>query len=223
MFMKKALKFNLPLRREKQNFLHVSKKKGMDSQKGFTLMEVIVTLVLVGILAALGGMGIVQAVKGYVTVRENSATSQKAQMAMARITREIVELNNISASTVSSTVLPITNISQIDKVTGSIVGDRVIEFDAANKTVRINNDTLIDGVSNLTFTYYSDNATWTYGSYVNLLSAVGVNMTLTNPSMTFQTVVAPRNNGNMGGATVPTVATGTVPSSWGINCFVATA
>ncbi len=64
--------------------------------KRFHPIEIIVTLVLVGILAALGGMHRT-GVKGYITVKENSAITQKAQLAMSRINREIVEMIRITS------------------------------------------------------------------------------------------------------------------------------
>jgi len=220
--MKKTVENRSHFRKREEDFSESRKINYIDSQKGFTLIEVIIVMVLVGILAVLGGMGIVQAVKGYVTVKENSASSQKAQLAMARITREIVELNNITASNVSSTILPITNISQMD-ASNNIVGNRTIVFDSTSNTVKINDDILINNVSNVTFTYYAGSNTWTYGSNINLLSGIGVNMTLTGSNTLFQTIVAPRNNGNLGGATIPSFSSSNVDfSSWG-SCFVATA
>lgn len=179
MLMKKTLELRSLSERKKQNFFQLHGRQGVISQKGFTLIEMIVTLVIVGIMAAMGGMGIVQAVKGYIMVKENAATTQKAQLAMSRITREIIELNNIPAA-VSAAKLPITNISQTDAA-GDIVGDRTIEFVSAENAVKINNDILIDHVKSLTFTYSSGSNNWTYGSNINLLSAVAVNMTVTTP------------------------------------------
>ena len=77
--MKRIFKINSSFSRETGHAGDGFKIRTIRSQKGFTLIEIVVTLVLVGILAALGGFGIVQAVKGYITVKENSAITQKAQ------------------------------------------------------------------------------------------------------------------------------------------------
>ncbi len=179
----------------------------------------------IGTSVGIGGMGIVQAVKGYMTVKENAATTQKTQLAMARITREIVDMTDING-TASNTVLAIKNISQVD-ASNNPVGDRVIGYDASAKAVKIaygatalsDGDVLIDNVSNLNFAYYAGNATWTPGMDIRLLSAVDVSLTLINPNFTFTTRVVPRNNLNLGGANIPTVTPPIAPR----YCFVATA
>ena len=75
----------------------------MKKQAGFTLIEIIATLVIAGILTAVAGMGIVQVVRGYTTTRENARIAEQAQLAIARITKEIIELMDIpTASTATS-------------------------------------------------------------------------------------------------------------------------
>lgn len=75
------------------------------SESGFTLIEAIVSLILVGIMAAVAGMGIVYVVKGYIFTQMNAATLQKGQIAMSRIT---LELKNISLVSSPSTATSIT-------------------------------------------------------------------------------------------------------------------
>ena len=73
------------------------------SESGFTLIEAIVSLILVGIMAAVAGMGVIYIVQGFVFTRANAATLQKGQIAMSRITLELKNISLISSpSTVSS-------------------------------------------------------------------------------------------------------------------------
>ena len=60
-------------------------------QKGFTLIEMIVVLVLVGILASGAGLGIVTMVQGYLFSKDNAEISEKTQIALSRINRELLE------------------------------------------------------------------------------------------------------------------------------------
>lgn len=64
---------------------------------GFTLIEVIVTLVLVGMLSVFTGLFMTAFMNGYFTVKDNSDTAMKAQMALDRIS---IELRGISALSV---------------------------------------------------------------------------------------------------------------------------
>jgi prepilin-type N-terminal cleavage/methylation domain-containing protein len=59
------------------------------NEKAFTLIEVIVSLVLVGIMAAVAGLGLVKITQGYVFAKQNSENLQKAQVAMTRIVKEL--------------------------------------------------------------------------------------------------------------------------------------
>ncbi|MFH7320807.1 type II secretion system protein [Desulfurivibrio sp. D14AmB] len=57
-------------------------------KNGFTLIEVIAVLVLLGLLFAMAGGGIAAGARGYLLARENSVLSQKAQLALSRMARE---------------------------------------------------------------------------------------------------------------------------------------
>ena len=73
------------------------------SSKGFTLIELIFTLILAGILVAAVGIGIVQVVQGFMFTKENAAVLQKGQMAVSRISIELKRAAGISnASTATS-------------------------------------------------------------------------------------------------------------------------
>ena len=66
------------------------------NQSGFTLVEIIVTLLIAGMLAAVVGVGIVNLSNGFVAARQNAAMAQKVQTAMTRIIKELSECTTIS-------------------------------------------------------------------------------------------------------------------------------
>lgn len=73
------------------------------SSKGFTLIELIVTLILAGIIIAAVGIGIVHVMQGFLFTKENAAVLQKGQMAISRISLELKRAASISnASTATS-------------------------------------------------------------------------------------------------------------------------
>jgi len=225
--MMNEIKTGMPFPDKSKNLLNILYCEKIRSQKGFTLIEIVVTLVLVGILAALGGFGIVQAVKGYIAVKENSAITQKAQLAMSRINREIVEMIRITSPGANATVLPLATPTG-EKIIGLDNGAIKMAFGGAALS---GGDILIDNVENLTFTYYqgsTESASWAVGNDREL-SGVKVSLAIRHPqgqTLTFGgPLVYPRNNGNLGGEVLPNVLPGSsfnFDSSWGA-CFVASA
>jgi prepilin-type N-terminal cleavage/methylation domain-containing protein len=198
------------------------------TQAGFTLIEIIVSLILVGLLAAVGGMAMVQVIQGYMTTRENSTKTQQSQLAMSRITREIIEMINIP-SDATANALPINN----------VIGNRTIGLD--NGAVKIafgaaplsSGDILIDNVNTFTLTYYSrdpssgavvTSSTWPATNDITTLTTIDINLQINRTgggTLTFANRVAPRNNKNQGGA-APSTPPPSAPS-YGSGCFVATA
>jgi len=66
-------------------------------QGGFTLIEMIASLAIVAILAAIAGIGLVQITEGFVLSRTGAEMAQKAQLAMARIEKEFDHITDVSA------------------------------------------------------------------------------------------------------------------------------
>ena len=153
----------------------------MKGQKGFSLIEVIAVLVLVGIMAAVAGMGIVKGVQGYLFAKSNAALSEKANMAIARINRELLECYNCTGTSGTSVQYPVIN----------PLGERSFMLEDGN--IKISGisadgtptkDTLIDNVNSFSMTYAAD-------------GSITVNMNLTSPysptPIAFSTNVHPRN------------------------------
>ena len=67
-------------------------------QAGFTLIEIILTLVLIGILSVFAGLFLTSFLSSYFLVKNNSDTAMKAQMAMDRISMELRDISPVSAS-----------------------------------------------------------------------------------------------------------------------------
>jgi prepilin-type N-terminal cleavage/methylation domain-containing protein len=227
MFTTEAFRMTPTPKRTKSRF-PLLKGRVIGSQTGFTFIEIIVSLILVGILAAMGGMAIVQVVQGYLTTRENSTKTQQSQLAMSRITREIIEMINIPADA-TATALPINNIN----------GNRTIGLDSGAVKIAFGadplsgGDILIDNVNAFTLTYYSRNpssgaivtaSTWPATNDITTLTTVDVNLQINRAgggTLTFANRVAPRNNKNQGGA-APSAPPPSAPS-YGSGCFIATA
>ena len=74
----------------------------MKKDAGFTLIEVIVTLTLMGIMAAILGLMIARGAQGYNAAKANNELSQKAQLALDRMILEFEDIYYISTVSESS-------------------------------------------------------------------------------------------------------------------------
>lgn len=62
---------------------------------GFTLIEVVVSLALLGLVGVFAGMGLVSATRAYVFARQSTHLTQKSQVALGRITYELRGIREI--------------------------------------------------------------------------------------------------------------------------------
>lgn len=114
------------------------------NDKGFTLVEAIASLVLIGIIAAIAGIGLVQISEGYVFSKRNAETVQKAQISMTRLIKEMAALTALSSPAAAS--VTITRPQGGTPVTQTIA--------LSGNAVQINGTTLIDNVTAFTLAYF---------------------------------------------------------------------
>jgi prepilin-type N-terminal cleavage/methylation domain-containing protein len=199
----------------------------MRNKAGFTLIEITVSLVLVGLIAAISGTSVITATRSYLFARENNAITQKAQLALGRLNREFIELSDIKDANDTCVVYE----SPYGRRAVAKVGSEVHFFSdyAPTTCPSSGGDILIDGVQTLSIMYNpsSNVSLWTSGvNKIQDLFAVNIQMILARPdtggAVSFYTTVSPRNNNNSGGAALPSAAN-PPPEYSGKQCFVTTA
>lgn len=71
----------------------------LKGQNGFSLMEIIVVLIIMGVIAIVFSRTIIYSVQNYIFSRNTEQISQKAQLAMARLNIELRDVMAISTAT----------------------------------------------------------------------------------------------------------------------------
>ncbi len=115
----------------------------MKSSLGFTLIEIIMVVVLLGIIAVVTTVGFTRSAEEYLLVKENTVLAQKAQVALNRIFIELMQADNSGSVVLESGKI---------KFPSSTLGQDVT-FSLSGTNLLYNNKILCDAVSQLKFTY----------------------------------------------------------------------
>ena len=194
-------------------------------EAGFTLLEIVISIALLGLLTALFGMGLVAAVQSHQFSRTNVEVTQKAQLAMTRIQRELMELIRVTEVTDNQTTPGINRFIIYERmVPGNHQGtvrfglhhnpaDKSIYLytDLDNAVTHLDGSTigqgdmLIDRVDNFTFECFKGADSWDEKTDAqSLLSTIRITLDVVRrddpeTNQHFRTVVHLRNNNNAGG------------------------
>jgi prepilin-type N-terminal cleavage/methylation domain-containing protein len=161
---------------------------GARRQRGFTLIEIIAALVLMGILAAtvFGFMG--QAVRGFFIARDALEITQKAQVALNRMRIELTYLVRTPAPSGNST-----SISYTADFSGTLENN-AFAYDAGGNRITWNTATLVDDVGGLTFAYYDEPGGTASSSFQSTTKLIGITLVMQDSdgnTATFTTRVVP--------------------------------
>ena len=88
----------------------VTRKKFLN-EKGFTLIEVIATLVILTVMGALVIVSTIRIIEGFTIAKMNAATSQKGHIALSRLTKEFTNITKINSYTSTSIDFKSSNIN----------------------------------------------------------------------------------------------------------------
>ena len=164
--------------------------KTQKNNHGFTLIEVIVSLVIIGILATITSIGVGKVFQGYLFTKDNANTTLKAQIALTRLMKEFNSIDGVtSGSQTSITYSYIKN--------GVSIPNRTISWSGTvNDPLMLGGNTLTEDVNDFELSYHEDyndagDNTWNGSEKI-----IGVTLKLTGAMevvSSFSICITPRN------------------------------
>ena len=159
---------------------------------GFTLVELILTIVLIGIIGTFTSLFVYSGIRGYITTRQATEGALQAQIAMDRISLELRNINSLTGT--PDITAPDLSLSYKSAV---LSGTRELKYDSTQNAILISVDNgsnyykLLDNISscNLLLTYLNlDHDT----GPVNEVAHIDLNFTLDGIGKEFKTRIFPR-------------------------------
>lgn len=163
-------------------------------EKGFSLVEIIVVMILIGIMGTLAVMGIIPAVQGMVFTKANLETTQKGQIAITKLIREFNNINGVIAGASATSVV-------FTSIKNGSEGERSVIYANTNNTLYFNDagsaqgDILTDEVSDFKLHYYKVNSAVDQGTWLASTRVIEIKLVLTSNDtpVEFTARVRPRN------------------------------
>jgi len=158
------------------------------NQDGFTLIEIIISLVLIGIIAAFSAMGVSSIVEGFLITRANAETTQKGQLTMARLVREFTCITSVDPAASGPTSITFTSYKQ------GVAGVHAVSWTA--DTITMDGDILTDNVAGLDLGYFDSYSGAKQGTWASSRRMIQITLSLrgaNNAVSVFTDRVIPRN------------------------------
>jgi len=161
-------------------------QKPLNRHRGFTLVEMVLVIVLVGIIAALGSRILASGFGAYITGKDLIQTDWQGSIAIQRLSRDLRMIR--SASAADLTLVPSTEITLTDN------NANIISYTLSGTSLMRNGQPLADDISNLSFSYIANDGK-TSAASADLVHYIIVNLTVTRRGLNhnISTVIHPRN------------------------------
>ncbi len=174
----------------------LAKNSRQANEKGFTLVEIIASLVIISLLVGVAGLGIVQVAKGFMITRAGSQLAIDSDFVLTRIRKSVRSLMQVSEATQSRLTL-----TRLDSRLGTITET----FEYKNGALFLDDGTgtggpapLMKNISSFEFHYLDEqNNEWKIGTNpIGELAIVEARLKMRGPenvSLDFSERILPRN------------------------------
>ena len=163
----------------------------MKHQKGLILIELIMTLVLIGIIATFTGFFIYSGINGYLKAKYITNGSMDTQRALDRISLELRSIDYFTSA-------PVVNTSIIYKSTElELPGTRILKYDATNNAILIGNvgseQPLLENIKSGSFKLAVKDKDLDNDGSSDDIEAIEVEFNIVDIGTSFKTRIFPRN------------------------------
>jgi len=155
----------------------------MKKHCGFTMIELIIVIVILAVLSAIALPMLTAGFNGYFTQRNLSDANWQGRLALSRMSRDIRSIPSAgNITTATSTQFTFTNSSNAS-----------VSYTLSGTALQRNGITLANGVSAVTFGYYTSAGAVTATISAIRYVSITLNITENNTNITLETVVDLRN------------------------------
>jgi len=163
----------------------------MKHQKGIILIELIMTLVLIGIIATFTGFFIYNGINGYLRAKYITNESMDAQRALDRISLELRGIDYFTSAPVPN--ISLTYTSKEPELTGT----RTLQYDSGNKVILIgtvgNPQPLLENIQPGSFKLAVKDKDLDNDGSSDDIEAIEVEFNIVDIGTSFHTRIFPRN------------------------------
>jgi prepilin-type N-terminal cleavage/methylation domain-containing protein len=166
------------------------------NQHGFSLVELVASLVIAGILAVALSTVVVTAMDGYVVSQNAADVSQKGQLALARMRLELLNATSVSTATADKIVFSNPDGDyELEKKTGGVITLTRASAPAVGPKTLVDTILVTYGADQL-FAYHKapGSGNWSAGEDIALLYAIDITLKFDDMNTVFSTSVNPRAN-----------------------------
>lgn len=128
----------------------------MNNSRGFTLIELVLVIILIGIIAGVIALPLLEGTKGWFQATTRETITESGRVAMERMMREIRNTGRKADNTpcISSAASSTFTFSDIN---GDLTNCNSTTFSLSGANIQRNGINLSDNVQSLTFSYYDAN------------------------------------------------------------------
>ncbi|SRR5579883_330618 len=152
----------------------------MKKKLGFTLIELVMVIILIGIISVIAGRMLSSGFGAYLAEKNVIDADWQGRLALERMVRDMRAIYSITSAASSS-------------ITFTDTTNTAITYQLSGTSLLRNGTNLADGIQSMTLSYFDKNGSSTATASLIRYISISVNVTQNNANFSLTTAVYPRN------------------------------